>query len=88
MTIAKKAKRAKKKQRTDKRREWYDEQRAAGKDVRIIDAIVAFNELGLGRSKNTIRKWVRDEPSLKNCNGLILYADEPDPESDENQAEN
>ena len=75
-----KLKAEKQKSRAAKRREWYDAERAAGKNVRIIDAVRGFEELGLGSSKNTVRKWVNDDPQLKNVGGAILYWHEPDPE--------
>lgn len=66
--------------RSDKRREWYDAQREAGNTVTISDMM--NSGLPKTRSKNTVRKWVDEQEDLRRVNGIIMYANEPEPEID------
>lgn len=70
-----KKKEEKTQKRSDKRREWYEKQRANGNSVSINDAVNHF-----GESINTIRKWIDDQPGIKRENGWIVREGESAPE--------
>lgn len=62
------------KRRSDKKREWYEEQRQEGNAVSISDMADYFE-----CTLPTIRKWADDQEDLKRENGWILKKDEAAP---------
>lgn len=74
-TLNKKKKEATEK-RADKKREWYERQRAAGQMVTIADMKKQF-----GCAINTVRRWVDNQEDLKRENGFICKKDEIAPEN-------
>lgn len=59
------------KKRADKKREWYDQERAAGHMIGISEMVERFS-----CSPNTVKSWVNKQDDLKRENGWIVKNNE------------